>query len=112
MEHRRGQRLPCDISAVVAYRSLGLVSGKARNISTDGMYLESGPIVVPKNSLVSVHFRLNGRSARDRFETDAMVVWVGAGGMGLMFSDPSPDLVRAVEAMNATVQPGNTADLS
>jgi hypothetical protein len=109
MEHRRGERLPCDISAVVAYRSLGLVSGKARNISTDGMYLDSGPIVVPKNSLVSIHFRLDGR---DRFETDAMVVWVGAGGMGLMFSDPSPQLVRAVEALNARASPGNTVGVN
>jgi hypothetical protein len=112
MEHRRGQRLPCDISAVVAYRSLGLVSGKARNISADGMYLDSGPIVVPKNSLVSVHFRLDGLDGRDRFEADAMVVWVGAGGMGLMFNDPSPELVLAVETLNALESPGNTVELN
>ncbi len=53
VDHRWSERLPLRIDVVMQYDALGLVSGKTRDISNDGMFVETGIIrLFPNDSLI------------------------------------------------------------
>ncbi len=53
VDHRWSERQPLRIDVVMQYDALGLISGKTRDISHDGMFVETGIIrLFPNDSLI------------------------------------------------------------
>ncbi len=97
MEHRRERRKRVEMHAVVRYERLGLVSGRVRNIGAGGMGLEAGPIRIPRDAPVEVHFRFPGEH-RTGYALAASVAWSAHGEMGLVFRDPAPAIKQRLYA--------------
>jgi type IV pilus assembly protein PilZ len=83
VELRRYQRAPIDVP--VEFSAKGATargSGKAKDISVGGMFLETtSPL--PFGSDLVVHVTLPGQKAP--FAIPAVVRWLGGGGMGVQF---------------------------
>ncbi len=96
MEQRRGRRKSVQMHAVVRYERLGLISGQARDIGSGGMSLQAGPVVVPADSAVRLHFKIPVDGGELTCDVGATVVWTRNGAMGLAFIDMEPELARAL----------------
>ena len=81
MEHRQARRKRTQMHAVVRYERLGLFSGRVRDISPGGMGIESGPIMIPRDARVEVHFRFPGKH-KAGYTIEATIVWTAHGEMG------------------------------
>ncbi len=92
MEHRYSLRRPMKVDIVMNYRRLGLVRGRSCNVGMGGMYVETGRIQIPVNAMVDVSVLLDTVDGACAFQTEAIVVHMSEGGVGLMFSDLRPGL--------------------
>ncbi|WP_303901036.1 PilZ domain-containing protein [Thiohalomonas denitrificans] len=97
MEHRRGRRKRVQMHAVVRYEELGLFSGRVRDIGTGGMGIETGPIVIPRDARVEVHFRFPGDDQAG-YALAAAIAWTAHGEMGLAFQEPAPEVMQKLYA--------------
>jgi hypothetical protein len=96
MEHRWSARKPFSGNVVVECPRVGLVHATMRDVSLSGMFVETGPMVLPLNAPVSVVFNLPlGKIAED-YCLQAMIVRHTAKGAGIMFLDPDNDVVRSM----------------
>jgi hypothetical protein len=84
IEHRLHPREPAAYQATVRYPPLGLVLAKVRDVSPDGMSIDTTPITLNLNTPVNVtiRFREKGQERISRF--GAVVVWAQDGRAGLM----------------------------
>ena len=98
MEHRLHQREPVAYSATVHYPPLGLVLAQVRDVSLEGMSIDTTPITLNLNTPVNVtvRFRVNGRERFSRFS--AVVVWAQDGHAGLK--------LRSIDQIHSGVLPG------
>jgi hypothetical protein len=88
MEHRLSIRIPSTMSVTISYRGLGLLQGVTLNVSRHGMYVATGPMVLPHHSMVDVAFPLeSGKCGVAPQWTSAMVVRIDKEGIGLMFAE-------------------------
>ncbi len=87
MEHRLSLRTPLRMNVAIYYNSLGLLQGRSLDVSRHGMFVVTGPIMLPLHAIVDVAFPLeSGKHGKVPQRTPAMVVRVGNEGVGLMFS--------------------------
>ena len=87
MEKRWHARQAQHLNVLIAYEGLGLISGRTRNISSGGMFVELRAISLAPNSIVRVVFPVTGGAPTSLHYLDAMVVRTEDGGFGVMFSD-------------------------
>jgi hypothetical protein len=84
MEHRWNVRTPIRLNVVVQSNGIGMISGKTRDLSFGGTYVETAPSVsVRRNSIVKLSMPVAG----DMRTVSAMVVRTAPTGFGLMFTD-------------------------
>ncbi len=93
-EHRRSMRKPATFHVTLSYPPLGLLRSKVRDISLDGMFIETGPIALHANTPVEVMVRLQKGNTRDAYRLRALVVRVARDGAGLMFDDATSRAAR------------------
>ena len=87
MEHRLSLRTPLTMNVAIYYNGLGLLRGRALDVSRHGMFVSTGPMVLPLHAIVDVAFPLQtGKGGGTPQKTPAMVVRLSSDGMGLMFS--------------------------
>ena len=87
MEHRLSLRTPLNINVAIYYNGLGLLRGRSLDVSRHGMFVNTGPMVLPLHAIVDVAFPLeSGKGSGTPQRTPAMVVRLSSEGMGLMFS--------------------------
>ena len=87
MEHRLSLRTPFSVNVAIYYRGLGLLRGRSLDISRHGMFVATGPMVLPLHTIVDVAFPLEaGKNAEPLERTSAMVVRMTRNGVGLMFA--------------------------
>lgn len=98
MEDRANARKATMIRVILDYPSLGLVSGTARNISVDGMYVETGGAILPRNTPVKALFSLEMDGRITAFQQATSVTWLGQEGLGLTFQGPDHALSGALRA--------------
>lgn len=86
MEHRLHPRERAACQATVSYPPLGLVLGRIRDVSFDGMSIDTTPITLNPNTpvKVTIRFRTTGQQRLSRFS--ALVVWAENGRAGLMLT--------------------------
>ncbi len=95
MEHRWSLRKPYQRPVLLSSPQHGLVSVRSRDISLGGMYVETGALTLPLNTLVSVEFSLDDSLLRE-FQLPALVVRRTANGAGLMFTEAAEEVVTAL----------------
>ncbi|SCZ49640.1 PilZ domain-containing protein [Thiohalomonas denitrificans] len=108
MEHRRGRRKRVQMHAVVRYEQLGLFSGRVRDIGPGGMGIEAGPIMIPRDARVEVHFRFPGDD-QTGYALVAAIAWTAHGEMGLAFEETAPAVRQKLysELYGARVERGS-----
>jgi hypothetical protein len=94
MEHRLSLRTPLTMNVAIYYNGLGLLQGRSINVSRHGMFVVTGPMVLPLNAIVDVAFPLeSGKRGKVPQRSPAMVVRLANEGVGLMFAkefEPNP----------------------
>lgn len=92
MEHRWTERKPVRVNAVLRYDDLGLVTGKLRDLSFGGAYVEtSAASFLPRNALVQVVLAEPSASGATLTHLRAVVARRAVDGIGMMFTDLDPD---------------------
>jgi hypothetical protein len=99
MEHRWSARKSVDGNVVVECPRVGLVRAIMRDVSLSGMFVETGPLVLPLNAPVSVVFNLPSDSHERDYCLQAMIVRHTTKGAGIMFLDPDADTIRTMRSM-------------
>ncbi len=97
MEHRWSPRKAVKMDVFINYRPLGLVRGETRDISLEGMFVETGRIALPKNEAVDISFTLQHEKEAGVHHLGAYVVHSSDKGVGLMFRDFQSSVFRALE---------------
>lgn len=85
MEHRWSRRTVTDMEAILEYPPLGLVRGTVRDASPGGLFVETGPVTLQVNTPVHVTVKSGTGLGAAAHRLQAVVVWVGRGGAGMMF---------------------------
>ena len=87
MEHRLSLRTPLTMNVAIYYNGLGLLQGRSLDVSRHGMFVATGPMVLPLHAIVDVAFPLqSGKRSGIPQRPPAMVVRLTGEGIGLMFS--------------------------
>jgi hypothetical protein len=108
MEHRWSTRRPYRCSVVVHHDATHRTQVHSGDIGPDGMFLETGDLFLPVNTLVTVSFRLGQLD----LHLSAVVVHRLARGVGLMFLETDGDSPALRAALgDRTFAPGNHAKL-
>jgi len=98
MEHRYSPRVQGALDVEISSRGRRLGGCRTRDVSFDGMFLETGPVDLQVNDLLTLHLTANGRSHRLR----AAVVHRSPAGLGVMLLGASLGYCRLIlEAIEA-----------
>ncbi len=98
VERRYGARHPIDLRVHVRYRKRRLHCARARNLSTNGMFLDVQSVTLPDGTLVELELDRQGEELR----IPAMVVHHRGSGIGVIFRDPQPELFEELSALSRT----------
>jgi len=85
MENRWNQRHLTKINVMIYYGPLGLIRGIARDISSHGMFVESGRIILSNEELIQVSFQYPDLYDENKFSIPAHVIHSNQKGAGLKF---------------------------
>lgn len=97
MEHRWSDRRPTDLPVTLAYRPLGLIRGRLRDLSGGGAYIRTRIALVP-NTPVELVVPNDERDATRLLRVPAIVTRSDADGAALMFTRLSPEQYEALYA--------------
>ena len=84
MEHRWSERKPVTMDVTLHYDPVGQISGKTRDISLEGMYVETEGVTIPSRAEVKVLFETNSLGAKQSHCVPAYVVHNQGNGVGLL----------------------------
>jgi PilZ domain-containing protein len=97
MEHRRSSRKPLrERIGLDTSRSGAALSAYTRDVSLGGMFVETRSLVLPPNTSVTVSFDLGNSGEVHTFHLNATVVRRAPEGLGLMFLQMEPDVIRTL----------------
>lgn len=99
MEHRYTERKPMVLDVVVICPRLGLVRGKTVNVGMGGMFVETGCVLMPLHSPVTVSFQPDPKQPERNHEAKGMVVHQKGQGFGLMFNDLIPETRSVIDVL-------------
>lgn len=111
MEHRWSPRKPLHVDVVIHYPPLGLVRGTSRDISLDGMFVDTGRILIPTGEVVEICFRPDTDGNPGHLHMDAEVIHASHAGIGLLFRDYGPDALLALKTLLLGDPEGRVAEL-
>ena len=84
IEHRWSERKPIEMEVFLYHPSTGEIAGKTRDISLEGMYVETNGAELPVNSELEVSFITLTETGPKQHRVPAYVVHGSANGVGLM----------------------------
>ena len=90
VERRLSVRHPVEFDVTMRYRQRRFPVARARDLSPDGIYLQTAKLTLPTGTLIEIELDRWGR----QWLIPAMVVHGDAQGFGLMFRRPQPELYR------------------
>lgn len=101
MEHRWSLRKPVDIEITLRRQGVPARRYRTRNISLEGVFVESGPESWPEDTFLELELPLYGyrgiQQREERHRIPVVVVHRAEDGMGLMFCVFDQPLFRTVE---------------
>lgn len=85
-ERRGNVRVEASLAVALYYNSLVLLSCQARDISPDGVFVDTGGQLLPQNAMIDVRFdsQVDGRDQPHRLQAE--VKHIGDRGIGLKFA--------------------------
>lgn len=87
MEQRWNVRMPVKTPVVIRCADADVVSGRTRDLSFEGMYIEAPPEKVTTSSFVQVEFVVRDGANWALVRAPAVIVRSDGNGVGLMFPD-------------------------
>ena len=84
VEHRWSPRKPIAMDVSLIYAPIGSIEGKTRNISLEGMYIETDGSEIPHQARLEVAFTARSGSGNKVYRMPAYVVHSHEKGVGLM----------------------------
>lgn len=94
MDNQRwNERVPYRLRVVLHYPALGLIMGRTRNISEQGMFVETPCEVDAYDERINVTFTIPTLTASTTTQVSARVVHRADGGLGLFFDNIKLPLV-------------------
>lgn len=84
MEHRWSERKQVTMDVTLHYDPVGQISGKTRDISLEGMFIETDGVTIPSRAEVKVMFETNTLGAKQSHCVPAYVVHNDENGIGLL----------------------------
>jgi|GEM_PF-3165173 len=88
MNHRSSYRRAFSASVVINYPALGFICGRARDLSMEGLFVETGRIAIPGRAYVEVHFTAEVDGQPVPHNLGAEVIRAERGGVALKFRPP------------------------
>lgn len=84
IEHRWSSRKNINIDVSLYYPPLGMISGKTRNISLEGMFVDLEGVNIPPQARLEICFTAETRGSASEHRLPAYVVHGSDQGIGLM----------------------------
>ncbi|HEY9198356.1 MAG TPA: PilZ domain-containing protein [Gammaproteobacteria bacterium] len=85
MEHRWSERKPIEMDVALYYAPVGTITGTTRDVSLEGMYVQTNGIDLPLHAELEVSFvTRTGSGAPHEHHLPAYVVHGNGAGVGLM----------------------------
>ncbi len=98
MEHRWNTRTPVALNIAVQYDKLGLISGRLRNLSLGGAFIEINAVGLARHTPVDV--LLPAAGGDDEYvAVPAMVVRTEADGLAVQFTDFAPESIATLTSL-------------
>lgn len=97
MEHRLSARKSLGIDVVVYYNGLGMLRCRSKDISADGLYVETSATRLPLNAPVEVAIAVKEDNHVVLNLVPAMVARVTDSGLGLMFTEPNQKIYECLQ---------------
>lgn len=110
MEKRRNPRRQLALTTVLYRQGLAVIGGKVRNIGSGGMFLETGPVSLPKGTTLEAKVSFQTPDGEERFHLEAEVAHRNAEGMGLRFRTRPPEALERLirRSPGRKPDPGNS----
>jgi len=96
LEHRWTTRTPINVNVVLCYEPLGLVRGESRDLSLNGMFVDTGRVILQNSQPVIISFSVQG-IVSNAIRTNGQIVHTSERGAGLEFVSVSEKLTRVLE---------------
>lgn len=100
MEHRWNSRTDTTIRVTLYHSRIPVIVCRASNISLGGLFVKSGPITYPKDTVLEAHFQLENDQGLYEFHARTCVVYSTGHGLGLMFIKPDTTLLKSIREMS------------
>lgn len=84
VEHRWSSRKEINLEVNLYYPPVGMINGKTRNVSLEGMFVELKGVHIPPQSRLEICFTAESRGKTMEHRLPAYVVHERQGGIGLM----------------------------
>jgi len=84
VEHRWSSRKEINLDVSLYYPPIGMINGKTRNISLEGMFVSLKGVRIPPQSRLEISFTAEARGRTIEHRLPAYVVHEGEEGIGLM----------------------------
>ena len=99
MEHRWSLRKPVSFEVRVSQKCNPVIRCRSRNISLEGMFIETGIVIPPVGSCVDVEFALLSGEVWEQIRMPAVVVHRTEYGCGIVFHAFNTKVFRSIERM-------------
>jgi hypothetical protein len=84
VEHRWSSRKDIYLDVNLYYAPIGMINGKTRNVSLEGMFVDLKGVRIPPQARLEVAFTADSRGGAIEHRLPAYVVHSRDGGVGLM----------------------------
>ena len=103
VKERRGSvRVESSLEVALFYNSLVLLSCRTRDISPDGVFVDTGGQSLPQNAKIDVRFDVNMDGLNQQHQLQAEVMHIEDQGVGLKFEHADHSSLVSVVNMVAT----------
>jgi PilZ domain len=99
MEQRWSLRTAVTFEVQVSHKCYPVVRGRSRNISLEGLFIETGIVILPVGCCIDVEFALMTGDDRERVRMPAVVVHRAVDGCGIVFHAFNSKVFRSIEHM-------------
>jgi hypothetical protein len=97
MEQRWSIRRPVMFEVLVSLKCHPVVRGRSRNISLEGLFIETGMVILPVGSCIDVEFALMTGAQWEQVRLPAVVVHRAGKGCGIVFHSFNTKVFRSIE---------------
>jgi len=99
MENRWSARTPLSVKVTLYHQRIPVAICTANNIGLGGVFVTTGPLTFPRNTLLDVEFKPDGRSKLSGYRMSTCVAHIANDGLGLAFMESDLEFKRKIRRM-------------